>query len=100
MLAAARTQTVARTGGLVLRAAGVSTWSHVPAGPPDPILGAFTFPTRFLDSKSRLSSSYAYYNPSWVSVTNMLRGDLLLIGLEPVASVSLGGYRCLGGVQG
>lgn len=60
MLAAARTQTVARTGGLVLRAAGVSTWSHVPAGPPDPILGAFMFMTRLSQPKSGLSLCSAY----------------------------------------
>lgn len=60
MLAAARTQTVARTGGLVLRAAGVSTWSHVPAGPPDPILGAFMFMTRPFQPKLALSSCRAF----------------------------------------
>ncbi|THH16745.1 hypothetical protein EW146_g3945 [Bondarzewia mesenterica] len=38
MLAIARTHTTVR-GSLALRAASVSTWSNVPAGPPDPILG-------------------------------------------------------------
>ncbi|ETW87264.1 hypothetical protein HETIRDRAFT_437828 [Heterobasidion irregulare TC 32-1] len=37
MLAIARSQ--AARGSFALRAASVSTWSHVPAGPPDPILG-------------------------------------------------------------
>lgn len=41
LLQATRARATLTLRGNVVRAAGVSTWGNVPAGPPDPILGEF-----------------------------------------------------------